>query len=61
MLRVQREPTIVHPLLTREVHDALRAAVDAGVAATECSLDLGRELPRNVDTREVELSGRILS
>ena len=30
------------PLLTRKVHDALRAAAGAGVAALECSLDLDR-------------------
>jgi len=30
------------PLLTREVHDALRAAAAAGDTAARCSLDLGR-------------------
>jgi len=30
------------PLLTRKVHDALRAAADAGVSTLECSLDLER-------------------
>jgi len=32
----------VGPLLTRKVHDALRAAAHAGAAAVECSLDLDR-------------------
>jgi predicted methyltransferase len=30
------------PLITREVHDALRAAAGAGAASRDCSLDLGR-------------------
>lgn len=30
------------PLLTREVHDALRAAADAGTVSWDCSLDLDR-------------------
>lgn len=30
------------PLLTNELHDALRAAASAGMPALECSLDLGR-------------------
>jgi uncharacterized protein len=30
------------PLLTREVHEALRAALRAGLTTTECSLDLER-------------------
>ena len=37
------------PLLTRQVHDQLSAAREAGVARTECSLDLGRS------TESVEL------
>jgi predicted methyltransferase len=32
------------PLVTLEVHEKLRAAVNAGVAAVECSLDLERSL-----------------
>ena len=32
----------MEPLLTRKVHDALLAAVRAGLAAVECSLDLER-------------------
>lgn len=34
------------PLLTREVHEALRAAARAGAPALECSLDLGRSRTR---------------
>jgi len=32
----------IGPLLTREVHDALRAAARSGAATLQCSLDLGR-------------------
>ena len=39
------------PLLTFEVHQALRAAALAGRAKVECSLDLGRS------TTTVDLSG----
>jgi len=41
-----REPPIVHPLLTLEVHEALRAAAHAGIASLECSLDLERSRTR---------------
>jgi hypothetical protein len=34
------------PLLTQEVHDALRAAARAGVSSLECSLDLQRTTTR---------------
>jgi predicted methyltransferase len=33
---------MTEPLLTREVHDALLAALRAGAALVQCSLDLGR-------------------
>jgi predicted methyltransferase len=33
---------VIGPLLTSKVHDALRAALQAGAASIECSLDLGR-------------------
>ena len=34
--------TTPHPLLTRHVHDALRAALRSSTTAVACSLDLGR-------------------
>jgi predicted methyltransferase len=36
----------IGPLLTRDVHDALRAAVRAGASTIECSLDLARSRTR---------------
>jgi predicted methyltransferase len=41
------------PLLTRKVHDALRAAVRAGAPSVECSLDLDRSMT----TVEVDAAG----
>ena len=39
---VKAEPGSRGPLLTRQVHDQLRAAREADLVQTECSLDLGR-------------------
>lgn len=40
----------MRPLLTFQVHEALRAATRAGLTEVECSLDLGRSVTRvNVD------------
>jgi predicted methyltransferase len=37
---------MIGPLLTRKVHDALRAAARAGASTVECSLDLDRSTTR---------------